>query len=71
MAYANLPQAQALAKSRSNTVGFLLEGAPQLGGRLATIDPDGVREFNDAMRRWVQDLALRIEQAIGEVPKPS
>lgn len=69
MPYANLEQALAIAKTKSQTIGIQLPAVPQLKGRLESIDPVGVRQFNSELQKFAEDLVLKISQGITESPK--
>lgn len=69
MAYRNLEQALAIAKTKSQTIAVTAPVAPQLRGRLASIDPEGVAQFNREMQTFVEQLAIALSQSITESPK--
>lgn len=69
MAYNQLAQAQALAKTKSQTIAIQMPVVPQLSGKLASIDPTGTAEFNVAMQTFVTDLITKISQALTESPR--
>ena len=59
-----LKAAKVLARTKPDSVGFSMPPMPQIGGRLAQIDPDGTNAFNDAARRWGEELITKLAQAM-------
>lgn len=66
MAHPKIAQVLALAKSKPDTVGLSVQNMPTLGGRFASIDPDEVARYNNAMRDFMMDLVAQLSQALGE-----
>lgn len=69
MAYPQLEQALAIAKTKSQTIAVTAPVAPQLRGKLAQIDPEGTAQFNREMHVFVEQLATALSQALTESPK--
>lgn len=64
MAYQGLQQAQALAKTKSQTIAIQMPVVPQL----KSPRKEDIEQFNEEMRGFVQDLVLKISQGLTESP---
>lgn len=62
MGYKNLEQLLALSKTGTRDAGVEIPPFPKLTGRLASIDPQGVEQFNAAVMEWVQQFSVKARQ---------
>lgn len=67
MAYRQLDQILALSKPKPSTVGLHIPDFPQLGGKLAQIDPQEAARFNGSVQKYNEDLISRLEQILAEL----